>query len=161
MSFEVRISGDALRNLDRMIEKAPLIFAPAVNRTALEIESETKKALTDADPYPAVDTGRLRASYRTVMINALAARVGTDVQYAPYIEHGTSPHFPPLAPIVAWVKRKFRIRDEKRAKGVAFRIATRISERGTPERPHLMPAFERGKRRLLARIRVAAKNLRP
>jgi hypothetical protein len=43
---------------------------------------------------------------------------------------GTSPHFPPIAPIQFWVEKKLGIVG-KQAKSVAFLIARAISKRGT------------------------------
>jgi hypothetical protein len=38
--------------------------------------------------------------------------------------------FPPLAPLVLWVKQKFGIGDEKQARSVAFLLARKIARRG-------------------------------
>lgn len=49
---------------------------------ALMVESEAKKLCP-------VDTGRLRASITTEKIGKAAYAVGTNVEYAPYVEFGT------------------------------------------------------------------------
>ena len=48
----------------------------------LKVENEAKKATV-------VDTGRLRASISHHIISEQSAVVGTNVQYAPFIEFGT------------------------------------------------------------------------
>lgn len=51
--------------------------------------------------------------------------------YAAYVETGTGPHFPPIAPLVLWVSRRLGVRDEKQATSIAFAIARTIARRGT------------------------------
>ena len=53
-----------------------------VEDIGLRIDKEAKKNCP-------VDTGNLRASI-TVDINGVEAEVGTDVEYAPFVEYGTS-----------------------------------------------------------------------
>jgi HK97 gp10 family phage protein len=54
-----------------------------VRNTALAIEATAKQMAP-------VDTGNLRNSIQTTVVSALRATVGTNVEYAPYIEYGTS-----------------------------------------------------------------------
>ena len=73
----------------------------------------------------------------------LHVEIGTNVVYAPYIEFGTKPHFPPVKAIRQWVllKRKDMKNPKTGKKGiplkdvdsVAFAIAKRISKVGTKE----------------------------
>lgn len=59
----------------------------AVNDSALAIMTNAKKRLRD---WPAVDTGRLRASIRVEFFNmGIAAEVGTNVEYGAFVEYGT------------------------------------------------------------------------
>ena len=59
----------------------------AVNDSALAIMTNAKKRLRD---WPAVDTGRLRASIRVEFLNmGIAAEVGTNVEYGAFVEYGT------------------------------------------------------------------------
>lgn len=60
----------------------------AVARTALRIQDDAKRAAP-------VDTGRLRNSIATE-VDGLNARVGTNTEYAPYVEFGT--RFQPAQP---------------------------------------------------------------
>ncbi len=54
--------------------------------------------------------------------------------YAGVMEFGRRPgaRWPPLLPILFWVKTKLRIEDEKQAKSVAFLIARKIGIKGIP-----------------------------
>ena len=51
-------------------------------KIALRVERKAKQLCP-------VDTGRLRASLHTWRINLLTAAVGTDVEYASFVEYGT------------------------------------------------------------------------
>jgi HK97 gp10 family phage protein len=146
-------------------------------------ESAKREALSaafgierDAKQAAPVDTGRLRSSISTVeMIGATTAgaygmtsssaneftvTVGPNVEYGPYVEFGTRPHWPPIAAILEWVKRKGlgAMRTSKKTgktyrgrgvavdaaqKSIAFLIARAISRRGTRPQPYLVPAFLR------------------
>lgn len=63
---------------------------------------------TDAKRYVPVDTGRLRASI-TPEVRAEGQTVwgvvGSNVHYAPYLETGTRPHWPPMAALETWAAR--------------------------------------------------------
>ena len=66
----------------RMIKDAPEMMEAIVEDVALRVDKEAKKNCP-------VDTGNLRASI-TVDINGDEAEVGTNVEYAPFVEYGTS-----------------------------------------------------------------------
>lgn len=85
--MRIRISADASRAISQIsryqITRIQGIKG-AVNETALAV---TRKAKQRAP----VDTGRLRASIQMqTYSNGLTADVGTNVEYAPYVELGTS-----------------------------------------------------------------------
>lgn len=71
----------ALRAAGPRLRKAG---ANVVATSALNIQREAKQRTP-------VDTGRLRSSIRaTISGDQLGAVVGTDVEYAPFVEHGTN-----------------------------------------------------------------------
>lgn len=51
--------------------------------------------------------------------------------YAPPVEYGTQPHFPPPSALVPWVMKRFSPKNEKEALSIAFAIAKNIAKRGT------------------------------
>jgi hypothetical protein len=51
----------------------------------------------------------------------LSVAVYSEAKHAPFIEFGTAPHFPPLAKIKAWCKRRI-------PEAAAFLIARAISD---------------------------------
>src|SRR3990167_10764904 len=80
-----------------------------------------------------VDTGRLRASI-TTKVKPLEAEIGSPVVYAPWVEFGTRPHFPPVAALETWARRH--------GFSSAYVLARAISKRGTRPHPFLIPAAE-------------------
>lgn len=113
--------------------------------TAEEIQVEARNNIKEIDAF---DTGELFNSVKVSQSpKGLSVVVYSDSKHSPFIEFGTAPHFPPLDKIRAWCARK----------GIpvtaAFPIARAISERGTPERPWLYPAYRVGIRRHVDRVR--------
>ena len=101
--------------------------------------------LRDAKEYvPTGATSHLRKSItaeiraRTEFIEGV---VGSNLDYAPYVELGTRPHWPPKRPIIYWAMRVLQLR------GVELRAAVRgiqrkISHHGTKPQPYLSKAYE-------------------
>lgn len=76
------------------------------------------------------DNGFLRASIKTDMDSAATPQWAswlTNQKYAPYVEYGTKPHFPPVGALEGWAKRH---------NTSAFIVARAIARHGT--KPHLM-----------------------
>jgi HK97 gp10 family phage protein len=96
----------------------------------------------DAKKFAPVDTGRLRASITPdvrVMTNTVEGVVGSNVKYAPYMELGTRPHWPPISALEVWARRH----------GIeAFLVARAIAQRGTRPRRFLQKAFEKNVNRI-------------
>lgn len=63
---------------------------------------------------------------------AVLGRVFNPSDYAPPVEYGSVPHWPPREPIQAWVESKLGVTDEAEARRVAFLVARKISKDGTP-----------------------------
>ena len=109
----------------------------ALQKTANEIEKLVVKKIskenTNTGHYiQSIGQGGSDGYYKEKFLHI---ELGTTVVYAPYIEFGTRPHFPPIKPIEQWVhlnKKKLGI-TEKDVKGVAFAIAQKISKVGTKE----------------------------
>lgn len=65
----------------------------------------------------------------------ITAYVGSPITYGPHVEYGTRPHWPPAAPIEAWVRRKLkdavaRLAAETGAKARARSLAASIPTDG-------------------------------
>jgi HK97 gp10 family phage protein len=129
---------------------------PKVRDKAAEdfIERSALFLLRKAKHYAPVDTGRLRSDlHHSVHLKGIdsSAEVGTEVKYAPAVEFGTKPHFPPPKALEGWVRRKgisARIAGKKKKAGTtssedtraAFIIARAISKKGTKPHPFMQPA---------------------
>jgi HK97 gp10 family phage protein len=100
----------------------------------------------DAKINAPVDTGRLRASITPEVRrgNPIEGIVGSNVDYAPYMELGTRPHWPPWGagtPLAVWAKRH----------GIsAYLVARAIAKKGTKARRFLQAAYEDNKQRVYA-----------
>lgn len=91
MRFKINTNFDSFtRNLEISREQALIAAVQELNNTALSVESTAKQNIKN---NKTVDTGRLLGSINTklakVSTNA-TAEVGTNVEYANYIEYGTS-----------------------------------------------------------------------
>ena len=91
MRFKINTNFDSFtRNLENSREQALIAAVQELNNTALSVESTAKQNIKN---NKTVDTGRLLGSINTklakVSTNA-TAEVGTNVEYANYIEYGTS-----------------------------------------------------------------------
>ncbi len=124
----------------------------ALAGVAYAIENDAKRACP-------VDTGRLRASIASVPDGIGKWLVGTNVEYAPYVELGTGifgprktrvQKMPPPRILERWAWRKFR------QGGLGFAIAMAIYKRGgNPPQPFLRPAFNAHKDDVVRAVRGA------
>jgi HK97 gp10 family phage protein len=95
-------------------------------------------------------------AFSTLTNSILASRVGPlhwrvspGANYAPYVEGGTRPHFPPPVNLQPWVERVLGLSGEE-ARHRAFLIARAISRRGTRAQPYMRPAAEQMRSRVFA-----------
>lgn len=126
--------------------KFPEWLGEANQATANEIFDLARRNIQEND---SIAWGNLYDSVVTeVSARGLAVWVGSTSQYAPYVEFGTRPHWPPIEAIEEWCE----------VKGIpveaAFPIARKIAERGTEPAPFMRPALKAGQRNHLARIRA-------
>lgn len=92
----------------------------AVERAADEVRANAPEA-----------SGMLRDS-----IHVVGLRIVCDAPHAIYVERGTRPHWPPIAPILAWVELKGFVGisasgKPQTAESIAHAIAHKISVEGT------------------------------
>lgn len=103
--------------------------------TAATLEGEILLEREIKDDTPVGVTGQLRASITAfdpvVAGNNVIGVVGTSLAHALPVELGTRPHFPPLKPLIDWVRAKLDVQQEQRAVGIALAIARKIAARGT------------------------------
>lgn len=80
MNIEIDISS-VLDDLEGLVDNADTIVSNEINKTAYKIERDAKQLCP-------VDTGRLKGSI-TTNPGHLEAEVGTNVEYAGFVEFGT------------------------------------------------------------------------
>lgn len=142
-----------LKRIEYLEENFPKAMGKANLETAREIRDLARRNVKTLDAY---DTHTLHDGIKTVngrKAHGLEVRVESTAPHSPYIEFGTAPHFPPLAPIRAWCARKGL------PESAAFPIAKKISEVGTPERPFLYPAAVEATRGHATRVREMYREL--
>jgi len=115
---------------DRLLRNPEIIAEEteaAMQRSVLLTEGEVVKRTP-------IDQGRVRSSIvghvqrSGDQVSGIVA--SENVEHAPYIEHGTVPHFPPLKPIEDWVRRKGiggQVRKDKLVKRPAADVIKQIA----------------------------------
>ncbi len=122
------------------------LSAEVLREYALQLE---KRVVEAVDAMGINDTGTLRKSITHEFVKEkdnLILRVGPGIikpfPYPVAVHEGTKPHFPPTEPLQEWVKRKLRIRSEKKLERVTRLIQWKIAKHGTKARPFLREVFE-------------------
>ena len=142
VAVDIEVNGllETQRNLERAA--ANLHGTPVINA----FRDATLIIQRDAKINAPVDTGRLRASITPEVKafgNEIQGIVGSNVVYAPFMELGTRPHWPPVAALEVWARRH----------GMnAFVVARAIATKGIKARKFLQNAFETNRARIIARI---------
>lgn len=143
-----------IKGLKELHAKMEQVITDFHGRPMLEAMRDSTLIVTRAATQLApVDTGRLRASITPdvqVQGDIVLGIVGSNVTYAPYIEYGTRPHFPPVGALEVWASRH----------GMeAYVVARAISRRGTKAQAFLMPAFEKSQSYIERRIGQAVEGI--
>lgn len=132
---QLQLSIEGVKKLGKASVKAVL---DEIGATAIDILGLSVKKLND---NKSVATSNLSNSGRVKKINN-GWTVGYTASYAWVIEYGRrAGTYPPISPLIAWVKKKLRINDEKEQKKVAFLVSRSIMKNGTKAKPFLIPAF--------------------
>jgi len=103
------------------------------------IASEAKKNIIK---NKSVDTGNLLNSIQVEQQEDGTVIVGSKLEYAPAIEFGTRPHYPPETPIKEWAHRKLGLHGEELEQATKS-IQWKIYHYGTPAAPYLRPAINK------------------
>jgi HK97 gp10 family phage protein len=138
--MKIRISGlkETIAGLKSYDNRKQMAIKQIVAGSAFNIEANAKKRAS-------VDTGRMRSSITNEFSDSgFTAKTVVPVDYAAYVEFGTSPHFPPVHALRRWAKRH----------GVnEWAVAKGISKNGTPAQPFLFPSFLQEKPRFNSNLR--------
>jgi hypothetical protein len=107
-------------------------------------------------------TGMLRSGIQTSVLGVgvdLVGKVFNPIAYGLPVETGSRPHFPPVAPLELWVRRKLDVAAGK-AHQVAFLIARKISRHGTKGVFMFKRGFDAAKPRVEQRFQTALVRIR-
>ena len=130
IAMSVQMIGD--ERFRRLAQDTAFVSGPLrtfLARSGFTVEAEAKRRSP-------VDTGRLRASIATD-VQPFMVSIGSNVKYAPFVEFGTRPHFPPLQAMQPWARRH----GFPSGNAGAFLVAKAIARRGTKPKPFLVPAL--------------------
>lgn len=130
----------------------------------IELKREVVREIDRAKPFPAVDQGLLRASV-SMRTTKRTVVIGVDAPHADAIENGTRPFFPPIEPLIGWVKRKgfatgrdrrgrFANR-EAQARSIAYAVQQKIGRDGIEPRHYMRKAWARFRARKVAERCIA------
>jgi phage gpG-like protein len=101
MAFRLVLNQHAI---DELLNDPNGMVGKDLSRRALNVESRAKLYASGLGGGPQVDTGRLRSSITHELVTrsdgTLVARIGTNVEYAAFVEQGTdrSKPYPYLVP---------------------------------------------------------------
>lgn len=126
---------ERLRRGGAIMEKA---LDDALEDLARRVEAGAKKAAPK-------HTGHLQRSIGVRKPRKLAREVGSGLEYAPFVEFGTRPHWPPYAPIRDWVwlnRGKFGVSSKRDVNRIAVFVQRKIARSGTRPKPYFKPAWD-------------------
>lgn len=129
---------DLVEDLPKEVEDAVI---RGLRSAALRGVGFVVEEIDRAEPYPAVNFGVLRQSTKRALLPK-GAQVYNDAPHFPFMEYGTRPHFPPIAPLVVWATRKFGV-DEAEAEAIAWAVAKKIAREGIAPRGFFAKAMVR------------------
>lgn len=118
----------------KLLRKMPPAIKIAVERFLIKAGLVVKSSAKANAP---VRTARLRDSISSKVDKLRQeAVIGPNVEYGPYVEHGTRPHFPPVKALSEWAGKVLG------DASLGFVIAKSISKKGTKKQPYMLPALE-------------------
>jgi HK97 gp10 family phage protein len=135
--MEVKIQGldNLLKKLDQLGGSIPRSTQKALLKSSAVFEAGAKA-------HCPVGTGELRDSIHTEVKDEKTVAVGTNVNYAPYVEYGTGPKGDPSVPHTT--KKFWRYKDEE---------GNWHTSHGQPPQPFMRPAFAEGKDQVMEAVK--------
>lgn len=118
--------------LDEMPKELEVAVVRGLRSAALRAVGFITEEIDRTSPYPPVNFGQLRQSTKWAPLGH-GAQVFNDAPHFPFMEYGTEPHFPPIAPLIVWATRKFAV-DEHEAEAIAWGVAKKIAREGIAPR---------------------------
>ncbi len=169
--MEIRIDFSEIRQLQANYERSPEIVREELLRAMTESDLLLEREVQDGEAMTkATASGLLRASItHEQRVEGLGVEgfVGSPLNYVRPVELGTRPHFPPLEPLMDWVRLRFPVRSDAEVRSIAYLVARKISRVGTKGKeifgralataePQIAAIFEVARDRIAARLAGAA-----
>jgi HK97 gp10 family phage protein len=155
VTIQIKISSRDAETIRRALSNPQLLGGPIRSflvKTGFVVERTGKENAP-------VDTGRLRSSITSRVGQDIRSDpsvfIGSNLLYAPYVEFGTKPHWPPLSAMQPWAKRH----GFPAGRRGAFLVARAISRRGTRPQPFLVPALKSNAARIRSLLVDAAREV--
>lgn len=135
--FTIRIDGlnDAIAAFKKAGANYEPVMLQAMRNSVMKLKADTRGNIVNKGIQ---NTGNLTRSVGEREITASRGVMGVGEKYGAYVEYGTKPHFPPVAPIERWAKTKLGV------SGLGFLIARKIGRFGTKAQPYVEPAWTVG-----------------
>jgi len=179
--MELKIEGvdELLNDLQRAGKLNERTWKPlhqAMQESVNQIEAQAKQNVTGNN---SIASGELRKGitnevqyqpHALVGIVSAHAEGSNNYNYAPAVEYGTRPHWPPIAPLVEWAKLKhlagvYSVKTRRRLGSksrkatenysLAYAVQRKIARHGTKPRPFMEPAFNSKKAEVVRLFRRA------
>lgn len=153
--MRVVLSAFGLYALARGFERVP-----AIAKEELLVAAKEATLLLEADVvgnYPK-HTGLTRASIASDAFatpTGVLGVVGSSAPVAVFLELGTKPHFPPIEPLLAWV-RDVLGKSGPAGEAAARGIQRKIGKKGTPAKPLFAQALQRNQATIARMFESAA-----
>ena len=102
MAVRLRITLEGGKALEAKLGRSRQVFERGIRAVTMEVEGDVKEDTP-------IRTGRLRSSIK-VHVRGMNARLGTDVNYAPFVEFDTKKHEikPKRGGVLAWPRKAGR-----------------------------------------------------
>jgi len=127
-TWSVQVQDKALR---AALDRAGRDILPALMPAMWQAELLLMREIRDRTPAASgITRESIQAKEPVVIGDVLIGEVGSSQPHIEYVELGTKPHRPPIAPIEAWVRTKLGLTGIE-ATRVAWAVAGKIAKVGT------------------------------
>ena len=123
----------------------------AMDRSTREVKNNVRAEIVN---QKITNQGTLVKSVNIYESKPYRGVVAVGEKYGLYVEKGTRPHMPPVAPLERWAQTKLG------KKGLGFVIARRIAREGTRPKPFAEPGYKKSLRFVQDQFRDAIKHLK-
>lgn len=140
-----------------VLERFPAALRQALERGLARSAELFRRAVETniRTPFGPKPLGLLASSVRSELRDESGRAIGRVFlappadRYGLFVEVGTRPHFPPLAPLERWVRKRLGVTDDRQAREIAFLVGRKIARRGTAGHFLFERAFQQNQARVL------------